>query len=608
MVRRPAVVALFLVGVLAMLGGCYDAPKPVCGFYCGPGYTCPDDYSCQRGRCILNSAIPTLDLDNLGDSCELVDAGMPPPDDVELFDVPVGPTVVDHMPGDLEDDVAVDASIMVTFSEPVTQVVAGSISVVEQSPFSPFIEGTLTQPTATTAVFTPTEPLAMGAAYTVSVSSPITDLDGVPLQFTQWSFKTVPDTVPPTVVEQTPAPDATDVPIDATVWVTFSERVSGVDGSTFVVRIGGQQVSGSAIYDDVTHTATFQPSGRLLPNTTYSVALSGAITDRGNNPLAGAPITWTFTTGPDTIAPQVTSRNPLPGMTNVDPSVIVVAVFDEEVVNVTNATFTLRAGTTVIPSTVSYFAGAAQAQLRPDAQLGSNVTYTVTLDPAITDAAGNALTGAPISWTFTTRPDLASPAVMSRSPFPGSNTVRLDAVVTATFNEEVANVNGATFTLSGGITGTVSYTSGSRVATFVPSTLLAPGTSYTATLLDTITDLAGNPLPLTQWTFTTVSDATPPTSMLTTPLDGATDVATTTSIVVLFDEPVTGISGATFRVSAPSGVGGMITSAMGGAEYTFTPFMPLPAGTTVTVSLTSGITDNTGNALVPVTYSFTTAP
>jgi hypothetical protein len=52
----------------------------------------------------------------------------------------------------------------------------------------------------------------------------------------------------------------------------------------------------------------------------------------------------------------------------------------------------------------------------------------------------------------------------------------------------------------------------------------------------------------------------------------------------------------------------MITSAMGGAEYTFTPFMPLPAGTTVTVSLTSGITDNTGNALVPVTYSFTTAP
>jgi len=609
MVRRPAVVALFLVGVLGMLGGCYDVPRPVCGFYCGPDYACPDDYSCHGGRCILNSAIPTLDLDDLGASCELVDAGGPPPDDVELFDVPVGPTVVDHVPDSDDDDVAIDASIMVTFSEPVTQVVAGSISVVEQSPFSPFIDGTLTQPTATTAVFTPTEPLAMGAAYTVSVSSPISDLDGLPLQFTQWSFKTVPDTVPPTIVSQTPDPNATEVPIDATVWVGFSERVTGVDSTTFVVRLGGQQIAGSVIVDDINHTATFWPGGRLLPNTTYEVAVSGAITDRGNNPLVGAPITWTFTTGPDTVAPRVISRSPIgPG---ADPALNIVVAFDEEVTNVTSATFTLRDGATVIPATVTYFAGAAQAQLNPTSTLGSNVTYTVTLDAGVTDLSGNPLANAPVTWTFTTVTDTSPPVVSNRVPIQGANNVSPDTVVMASFDEDVIGVSGSTFTLTPG-GGSVFYDAASQTATLFPSTTLATGTTYTVTLSGGITDRAGNPLfPLPQsWNFTTKADATPPTATLTTPTNGATGIAKTTPIVVLFDELVTNVSTQTFHVYAPSPVSvpGTITSAMGGREYTFTPFMPLPANTTITVTLTSGITDNTGNALVPVTSSFTTAP
>jgi hypothetical protein len=565
MVRRPAVVALFLVGVLGMLGACYDVPSPVCGFYCGPGYTCPDDYSCQRGRCILNSAIPTLDLDNLGASCELVDAGAPPPQDVDDLDVPVGPTVVDHVPDDLDDDVAIDASIMVTFSEPVTQVAAGSITVVEQAPFSPFIEGTLTQPTPTTAVFTPTEPLAMGAAYTVSVSAPISDLDGFPVQLAQWSFKTVPDTVPPTIVSQTPAPGATEVPLDAAVVVEVSERVTGVDNTTFVVRVGDQQIGGSAFYDDLTRTATFQPDGQLLPNTTYSVGLSGAITDRGNNPLVGAPVTWTFTTGPDTIAPRVLSQSPIGAGAN--PNFNVEVVFDEEVTNVTSATFTLRDGATAIPATVTYFTGAAQAQLNPTSTLGSNVTYTVTLDAAITDLAGNALANAPVTWTFTTLTDTDSPVVSDRVPMSGANNVSPDTVVMAAFNEDVVGVSSSTFTLTPG-GGSVFYDAASQTATLFPSTTLATGTTYTVTLSGGITDHAGNPLfPLPQsWNFTTKADATPPTATLTTPTNGATGIAATTPIVVRFDELVTNVSTQTFHVYAPSpmAVPGAISSAMGG--------------------------------------------
>lgn len=606
MVRRPAVVALFLVGVLGVLAGCYDVPKPVCGFYCGPEATCPDDYACQRGRCILNSALATLDPDDLGASCELVDAGVPP-QDVETFDTPVGPTVVDHVPHDLDDDVAIDTVIAVTFSEPVTQLEPGSITVFEQSPSNPVVAGTITQPTSTTAVFTPAEPLAMGAAYAVYVSSPIADLDGFPVQFTQWSFKTVPDTVPPTIVARTPAPDATDVPIDTWVVVEVSERVNGVDNSTFVVRTGGQQVAGIAFYDDTNHTVTFAPDRLLASSTTYEVAMSGAITDRGNNPLAGAPITWTFTTGPDTIPPHVILRTPAPGATDVYRGDQVIVRFDEDVVNVSDATFTLRAGSTVIPATVSYVAGVSRARLLPTAMLGSNVTYTVTLAAGITDLAGNPLADAPMTWTFTTEADTDLPAVIDRTPAQGANNVSPDAVVTATFSEDVTGVSGATFTLAPG-GGVVTYDAAQHKATLIPSASLELGTTYTATLTSGITDLVGNPLvgtPVT-WSFTTTTDATAPTASLLTPANGATGVATTTPIVVRFSEPVVHVDVGSFRVNAPAAIAGAITQA--GVDYTFTPDAPLPAGATVSVGLKASITDATGNALVPVTYSFTTAP
>ena len=52
------------------------------------------------------------------------------------------------------------------------------------------------------------------------------------------------------------------------------------------------------------------PTVSLAPFTVYKVTLSSSITDLGGNALAGAPIAWSFTTGADTIAPQITSRFP----------------------------------------------------------------------------------------------------------------------------------------------------------------------------------------------------------------------------------------------------------------------------------------------------------
>lgn len=60
--RRPQL-ALALGALLSLaLLGCYDVPRPACGFRCGPSGACPEDYTCDPsdGRCHLNGSPPSL--------------------------------------------------------------------------------------------------------------------------------------------------------------------------------------------------------------------------------------------------------------------------------------------------------------------------------------------------------------------------------------------------------------------------------------------------------------------------------------------------------------------------------------------------------------------
>jgi hypothetical protein len=82
--------------------------------------------------------------------------------------------------------------------------------------------------------------------------------------------------------------------------------------------------------------------------------------------------------------------------------------------------------------------------------------------------------------------------------------------VTATFSEAMdpATINTTTFSLSGGVTGTVSFAG--QTATFTPTANLSPGTSYTATITTGAADVAGNSLAQNHsWTFATAAAAVP---------------------------------------------------------------------------------------------------
>src|SRR5215475_1211842 len=103
-----------------------------------------------------------------------------------------------------------------------------------------------------------------------------------------------PDTTPPTVIGQTPAPGATGVPVSSTVTATFSEPVQS-STIAFSVRDGtGAAVAGSQSYDAAARRATFTPTAPLAATTTYTATVSGAADLSGN---VMSTVSWSFTTG-----------------------------------------------------------------------------------------------------------------------------------------------------------------------------------------------------------------------------------------------------------------------------------------------------------------------
>ncbi len=212
--------------------------------------------------------------------------------------------------------------------------------------------------------------------------------------------------------------------------------------------------------------------------------------------------------------------------------------------------------------------------------------------------------------------DATPPAVTARTPASGAVGVAPTTAVTATFSEAVKGVSTGTFVLRSKATGalvtaSVGYDAARNEASLKPSTALASGASYAATLSDGITDAAGNPLTGTSWTFTTASpsDTTRPSLTARSPAAGAVGVPRTTAVTATFTEPVKGVSTSSFvlRVKATGAVVSATVSYDATArKAVLRPASALGAGQSYTARLSSAITDTTGNALSATTWSFTT--
>ena len=369
-----------------------------------------------------------------------------------------------------------------------------------------------------------------------------------------------PDTTPPAVTATTPAAGATGVGTAAPVSATFSEAVQAATVAMQLTGPGGAAVAGSTGYDSANRRASFTPSAALASSTTYTARVSGAQDAAGNTM---AQYSWSFTTGasgsacPCTIFDTTVPATP----SNSDASAVELGV-------------KFRSSTAGYVTGLRFYKGSANT--------GTHVG-------SLWSASGVLLSSA----TFQNETATGWQTVVLPSPIQiTANTTYVASYHAPSGRYAVANNALTSAVTRGPLTALANSTSANGVYRYGGGGVF-PTDSFQSSnyYVDVVFDSTG-------------ADTTPPTVTSRNPAPNATGVATSTSVLAAFSEPVTSVA---MGLTGPSGaVAGTVTYDSASRAATFTPTTPLAAGTQFTASV-SGAKDAANNTMAPVSWSFTTA-
>ena len=321
---------------------------------------------------------------------------------------------------------------------------------------------------------------------------------------------------------------------------------------------------------------------------------------------------------PGLTAIGVEEASPSDGATHVSLNARLAIRFTEPPLesSVNASTFTLTTGSasgTQVEGEVEVHG--IDAYFYPSADLAQGTTYTATLTTGIMDHQGDHLQ-TPYIWTFTTGASITeAPTVLSVSPADRATSVASDTAVTARFSETIdaSTIGAASFTLtkSGTSTPVAGTATGSgNMATFTPSAPLEADATYTATITSAVKSSDGVAMASSyDWSFTVAAPPAPTALISVTPFDGATFVATNTSITATFGGPMDSSSvedGFTVRSASGTQIAGTIF--MTNSTAVFRPSAPLDGATTYTATLSADVKDTLGQPLAggAHSWSFTT--
>jgi VCBS repeat-containing protein len=524
-------------------------------------------------------------------------------DDVFTFTIDTPPAVTSTVPSNGASNVLPTATVTINFSKPVN--VTGTAFKLECPTGTPVAFTVTPASPAASFVLHPTANLPANTTCTVTVvASQVTDV-GAGLNPTAdyvFNFGVVP---PPSVTSTAPVNGATSVPSTATVTFNFSESVN-VTGSAFKLECPvGTPVAFTVTPASPATSFVLHPTASLPAGVTCTAtAVASQVTSVASGQHLAADYTFSFTVN---TRPTVTSTVPANGATNVAPNTTVTVNFSESV-NVTGTAFKLECPTgTPETFTASPASPASSFVLTPTAKLPGGVTCTVTVVAnQVTDVDAGETMAANSVTSFTTAPP---PTVTSVVPANGATNVALNATVTVTFSASV-NVTASAFKLecpTGTPVGfTVSPASPATSFVLTPTANLPGGAVCTVTVVaNQVTDVAFGENLATNFTSSFTVD-TPPTVSSTVPTNGATGVATNSTVTINFSKSVS-VTGSAFTLQCPVGtpVTFTVTPASPATSYVLHPSPSLPAGVICTVTVVaSQVTDSVGTA-VASNYVFT---
>lgn len=294
-------------------------------------------------------------------------------------------------------------AIDIQFSEPVR---TGSVE--RRFTIVPYVAGSFTWD-GTTAIFTPSERLPPGAAFSVGVSPGFEDIAGnaAPTGLEGWQFRTVG---PPAVVSTSPTDGTAGLAVNGSISIQF-DRLMDTSAVEAALHLD-PPVAVRPVWSGDTLTIGFDPA--LQFGTTYTLTIDTSAADSGGNRLP-APYAMRF--GTVSAGLGVIRSEPADGVSGVSVRSSIAVAFDAAIdptsiagsIRITPpVTGDLRVadlpddteplpsgGPTAAPSgTVLLFV--------PSSPLAAHTTYTVTLAPVVARLGNPSVVASGRSWTFTT--------------------------------------------------------------------------------------------------------------------------------------------------------------------------------------------------------------
>lgn len=298
------------------------------------------------------------------------------------------PTISSTTPADGAMNVATTTHLSVTFSKAMD---IGTVSV-SSTPAYDFGPPTWDAENVTATFDMPAAELAAATTYEVTIVGQDTgarDLAGS----STITFTTAapPDSIPPTVINKSPADGATGVPINTSLSLTFSEPMN--EASVEAAFSASPAVTCTFLWDSTSTLMTCDPTADLSYGTSYTVTLGTGAQDANGNALAAAH-SFGFTTAmaPDTTAPTITAVTPTHQSVGAARNTNISVTFSEPMDKASaQAAFAITSPVGFSGGVFSWDAAGTTMTYNPPADFGYGIYVSWQLSTTAEDLAGNSL-------------------------------------------------------------------------------------------------------------------------------------------------------------------------------------------------------------------------
>lgn len=520
------------------------------------------------------------------------------------------PTVIFTSPYDGATDQPLSTSVVIGFSEAMdTASVEAEITISSGAVITAY---NWNFPDDTVVTLTLSN-LAYSSMYVINVNATATDVSGIPMTIAYFfNFMTTasagPDIISPEVIYSYPEDGAVDIPIAVVLKVVFSEPMNTIMTESAITVDGLPPLGFNWLSNATLVEITVAP---FSYSTAHTLSVSTTAIDAAGNPLSAA-YSATFTTedppAVDIIPPEIIYTNPEEGELGVPTTASVYIVFSEPM-----NTDSVEAAVTISPvvGATNYYWTYNDTVLEVEfVGLLEGTLYTVTVTTVAEDVEGNPMS-ADFTLHFTTfapGADTTRPVIRYTSPDDGETDINVNANLVIVFSEPMNTISVEAAIIITGVTPTgFSWSGDTTVTVILP--VLAYSTSYLVNITDAAADLAGNTIfePYLVLFHTEAPpgvDTTRPYVILSLPTDGATDVSVTTTITIVFSEPMNNASvEADILVATGTITGFTWTDNNTKVEVTL---QALDYSTSYGVTVGDTATDLAGNPLYPWAVSFQT--